>query len=391
VHDNSLHQQEHLRFEDKMGAEPAHQALHVLHGPLNSFIDYIAMVSQGIQNFWHPILSPSILDDASIVSDEEYSPAASPSSLDHSLPTSTLRSTNIDNPPADTNPISGDNVQEDRQIETMHPGPISNKRKNPEGEEGRLFQSRRCKKLRKSLGDRLRQRTIEKEALKAAGFTDSGVVCMMGGVRLGCVEATRQIQDMVGHQYGVSMVCTVIREHDQLLIGLRIFLFKQRSFPVQSIDHPFLFELEVAKIQTLWHILQRNSREQLAGVLYDILAICFRKDYAVSHLFSMAFLEERHPELDSNYWELLQEPGPSGTTTYAEMLAGNGKRPAEQTTGNDNSSLDVEEMSLGYPPSEPGGEDDLLCGRLPRHEGRFRGNPQRVHCPDFVLHGLNMA
>jgi hypothetical protein len=125
---NSLHQQEHLRFEDEMGAKPAYQALHVLHGPLNSFIDYVAMVSQGIQNFRHPVLSLSILDDASLVSDEEYSPAISPSSLDYSLPMSPL--------PDDTDSISSEVVQEDRQIEMMHPGLISNKRKNPDGEEG---------------------------------------------------------------------------------------------------------------------------------------------------------------------------------------------------------------------------------------------------------------
>lgn len=88
-----MHQQEHLRFEDEMGVEPAYQALHVLHGPLNSFVDYIAMVSQGVQNFRHLTLSLSILDNVSTTSDNEYSPAASPTSLDHSLPASTLHST----------------------------------------------------------------------------------------------------------------------------------------------------------------------------------------------------------------------------------------------------------------------------------------------------------
>jgi hypothetical protein len=75
-------------------------------------------------------------------------------------------------------------------METLHQGPVSNKRKNLEGEEGGLFRNGRCKKLRKSPGDHLRRYAIEREALKAAGFTDSSMVHMMAGVRLGCMETT---------------------------------------------------------------------------------------------------------------------------------------------------------------------------------------------------------
>jgi hypothetical protein len=180
------------------------------------------------------------------------------------------------------------------------------------------------------------------------------------------------------------------RVRESFQIDSRTFLHRQRSFPVRAIDHLFLFELEVAKIQTLWHILQRNGRERLAGVLYDILAVHFRKDYAVSHLFSAAFLEERYPELESNYWELLQEPSPLGTITYAEMLARDGKRPVERTHGNGNTSFNVEDMALGYPPSKSGGDIDSQRSASSSHEGKFRGS-HHPHCPDFVPHGPNMA
>jgi hypothetical protein len=177
AHENNLHQQEHLQFEDDMGAAPAYQALHVLHGSLNAFVDYPAMVAQGIQNFRAP--PPFDSTGFSVASDDELDPGASPTSLDHSLPTSAVRSTLNEH----------ETATEDFEIEQLHQGSANNKRKNPDGEEGGLFQNGRRKKLRKSLGDVLRQHTIKREALKAAGFSDTNVIRMMAGVRLGSIEA----------------------------------------------------------------------------------------------------------------------------------------------------------------------------------------------------------
>jgi hypothetical protein len=380
-----------------MGAELAHQALHVLHGPLSSFVDYTAMVALGTQDYRFPDALPFDTIEFMTAPDEELGPTASPTSLDYSLPTSTVRSTAVnEEPPAnETTSVTIDAAWEGIEVEILHQGPVSNKRKNPDGEDGGLFQKGRRKKLRKFPGDRLRKSIIKREALKAAGFTDATAVRMMAGVRLGSVETAHRIEDMVGHRYGVNEASRPGRQDVDVLSYTNVPFPTQRSFPVRLIPHPFLFDLEVAKIQTLWHILQRNGRQHLAGVLYDILSVRLRKDYAVSHLFSAGYLEDNFPELECNYWELLRDTTPARepspfTATFGNSNAGPSQDSAAVDTGVGNASHDS--MSLGYPPSDGGGED--------RHhtpmdrEGKFRdprGSRHHVHCPDFVPHRPDVA
>jgi hypothetical protein len=153
----------------------------------------------------------------------------------------------------------------------------------------------------------MRRTVIKQEAYKATGFTDAHVVRLMAGVRLASVEAAHRIEDMVWHRYRI----TEVRPHEAASFrnvanrGMGNF---QESFPSRLVPHPFLFNVEVAKIQTLWHILRRHGRFQLATLLHDILIIRFRDDYAVSHLLNAGFLDDHYPELASNYWDLLEEP-----------------------------------------------------------------------------------
>jgi hypothetical protein len=256
--ENRAHQDEHLCFEDEMGAEPAHQALHILHGPLSSFVDYPAMVALGTQDYCFPDTIPFDSIEFLTAPDEEFGPAAFATSLDHSLPTSAIRSTveEGESPANGTTTFISDAAWDGVKMEILHQGPVSNKRKNPDGEEGGLFQNGRRKKLRKFPGDRLRQTTIKREALKAAGFTDATAVCMMAGVCLGSVETARRIEDMVGHRYGVNEVRELQHFDFPVMSYIDTLKTTQRSFPVRLVAHPFLFDLEVAKMQTLWHILQ---------------------------------------------------------------------------------------------------------------------------------------
>jgi hypothetical protein len=157
-------------------------------------------------------------------------------------------------------------------------------------DEGRLFQNNQNKKL-------------------PAGFADTNTMQMMEGVWLGGIEMAQQIEDMVSHWYGVSKVQVLSYFVRGILTLLGVGLFVQQSFPVWFMNL-FLFDLEVAKILTLWHILQHNGCEQLACVLYDILLVPLEKDYVVAHLFSAEYLEDKFPKLQNKYWELLHKPTP---------------------------------------------------------------------------------
>jgi hypothetical protein len=315
VYEGGLHQLDHLHFEDDMGAEPAHQALRALHGPLNAFVDYTAMAAQGDQDFQHP--SPLPFDFARLppVSDDAPDELSTSTSLDHSLPTSVERTTLSTIPEVAEGQGDGDVVilvdasQEGIRMDLLHPGPSSNKRKTPADEREPPYQNGRRKKLRKFTGDLLRQTIIEREAYKATGFTDAHVIRMMARVHLASVEAAHRIEDMVWHRYGITAVCPPLslffRASDNSTHGGGF----QESFPAKLVQHPFLFDVEVAKIQTLWHVLQRHNRTQLAGLLHDLLSIRLRDEYAVSRLLTARFLDDHYPELASNYWELLSEPG----------------------------------------------------------------------------------
>jgi hypothetical protein len=212
---------------------------------------------------------------------------------------------------------------------------------------------------------------------------------------------------MVGHRYGVSEVRMLFDTLGNILTFLGAELPNQRSFPVRFIDHPFLFDLEVAKIQTLWHILHRNGREQLASVLCDILSVRLRKDYAVGHLFSAGYLEDNFPELESNYWELLRGPTDSYNTTFSATAASppQGSSRAHSEPCASSSSLpessaaraesSAEENAFGFQlPGELDDDNPSQQRAYSDHDSRFRDERQirfHVHCPDFVPHGPDVA
>ncbi|KAF8191684.1 hypothetical protein K438DRAFT_1970667 [Mycena galopus ATCC 62051] len=135
------------------------------------------------------------------------------------------------------------------------------------------------------------------EARKAAGMADERAVRLMAGVRLAVLEALQRVEDMVWHRYGIT----------------------EFAFPDKLIRHPFLHPLEAAKLQVLWHILQRNGRDNLADAVHEILSIRLHKDYAVSAFFNAASLDESYPERDWDYWHLLGKetlsPSTSAITT----------------------------------------------------------------------------
>ncbi|KAJ7862598.1 hypothetical protein B0H14DRAFT_3444551 [Mycena olivaceomarginata] len=127
---------------------------------------------------------------------------------------------------------------------------------------------------------------MRKKTIKATGLSDGTVVRFMAGVRLAILEAGRRIEDMVWHRYGIT----------------------DHSIPVCFLHHPLLFDVEVAKLQTMWHILQRNGRIKLADTLHELLSIKLRNEYVVSHILNAGYLDYNYPEYGLNYEDLLDNP-----------------------------------------------------------------------------------
>ncbi|KAJ7735338.1 hypothetical protein B0H16DRAFT_1731375 [Mycena metata] len=83
---------------------------------------------------------------------------------------------------------------------------------------------------------------------------------------------------------------------------------EMRSFPAFFTHHPLLHDIEAAKLQVLAHLLQRQGCEGPATLLYEILAVRLRDEYAISHLLNAGYLGNNFPEEMSHYWELMGGP-----------------------------------------------------------------------------------
>ncbi|KAF8173215.1 hypothetical protein K438DRAFT_1981062 [Mycena galopus ATCC 62051] len=301
VREGNEYQRDHRRFENEMGVEPLHQAVQALHGPLSFFVDYLAMAGQGVKEIISAAFPPPPFHMSTFPvepnmephcgsepSDELPSPIAAPTSLDYSLPSTLGRPIGSS---ALANSATSDGEWEEVIIEPLSTGP--RKRKHPDGEEGGLNQQGHRRKTRKFHGDSLRQTVIEREAL---------------------LEALRRIKDMVWHRYGVT----------------------EFAFPDKLIRHPFMFPLEAAKLQVLWHILQRNGRDILADAIHEVLSI-------------------QLPEHDWEYWHLLDEEHPQSLYLRNFDIT-------------DYSSNSGSMGGLEYPPSEDGPAADVDGVGVGHHE-----------------------
>ncbi|KAJ7709139.1 hypothetical protein B0H14DRAFT_3642281 [Mycena olivaceomarginata] len=296
----NAHRLTHLQHEDEMGSEPANAALRALHGPLSKFVDYVAMAAEGVTNLHHPP-SPPPYSVSLFVDTPNESPHgnSAPTSLDFSLPITARLPVS-----AECSTQAGQSYEQEgsagQVVSTLESGAdagkrgvegggsemrpkVGTKRKLSDGEaaEGEDRDGTRKRKSPKTM--------LNREAVKATGLTDDNVVHLMAGVRLALLETGSRLEDMVWHRYGVT----------------------DRFFPSRYLHHPLLFDLEVAKMQTIWSILQRNGRVHLADKLHELLSIRLRNEYVVSHVLNAGYLDFNYPKGETNYWDLLEDPDES--------------------------------------------------------------------------------
>ncbi|KAJ6502686.1 hypothetical protein DFH09DRAFT_1102350 [Mycena vulgaris] len=150
--------------------------------------------------------------------------------------------------------------------------------------------------------------------LKVARLTDDSVFRSLAGVRRAILEGLRRIESLVWQRYGVA----------------------EFNFPDVYVRHPLLYDSEAARMHTLWSVLHNQQRYTLAGLLFEILTIRLRDDFAISHLLNAGFLDSQYP--DAQYWELLP---------YAETNPYD--YPVYENSDSDDEMLGFE---LQYPDSE---------------------------------------
>ncbi|KAF8130430.1 hypothetical protein K438DRAFT_1999408 [Mycena galopus ATCC 62051] len=365
LYDSALKQLDARRFEDDFGSEPAEKALRILHGPLRRFVDYAAMAAEGERSLQdtapHQYRPLSPISESDAPSDDSPGPVQSPTSLDFSLPTHGLMhpahfaASSMLPPlvafsgyvPLEDNhsaePIESSSGSEEegdatrigvgidlrRLPEGVSSPAIDRKRKNPDGDaEGEFQQGRRQRAFGKFRGDDLWRNVVEKEALKAAAARAVAAatpedIRYFGGIRLAILAMSHFLEEVCWRLYGID----------------------ETSFPDKFLHHPLLHDLEAAKVQTLWTVLQRQGRERLANNLHELLSLRIRSDIIDIHLLDAKHLDECYPEQDARYWDLLRDPYVA-PVTRAEFAA----HMDFNDSGSDDS--DDEEMRLGYPNSE---------------------------------------
>ncbi|KAJ7485464.1 hypothetical protein FB451DRAFT_1168731 [Mycena latifolia] len=116
----------------------------------------------------------------------------------------------------------------------------------------------------------------------------------------------------------------------------------QRHFPVEFIRHPLLFDVEAAKLHTIYSVLHKHHRYELATLLRDVLTIRFKNEFAMSHVLNAHFLEGQYPAAYHRYWELLPIPE-SANYVYDES--------STSDASSDESESGWNAYDLQYPPN----------------------------------------
>ncbi|KAJ7800362.1 hypothetical protein B0H14DRAFT_2616286 [Mycena olivaceomarginata] len=244
----------------------------------DKFVDYVAMAAEGVTNLHHPP-SPPPYSVSLFVDTLNKNPHGSslPTSLDFSLstaahlPVSAECSTQVGQGYEEegfagqvvgTLASGADTGKGDAEGEGAEMRPKTGTKQKlsdgeaAEGEDHNGTRKRKSPKTSKFFGDSLRRKVLNREAVKVTGLTDDNVVRLMAGVRLALLETGSRLEDMVWHRYRVT----------------------DRFFPSRYLHHPLLFDLEVAKLQTIWSILQCNGRVHLADKLHELLSIRLRRN-----------------------------------------------------------------------------------------------------------------
>ncbi|KAF8204265.1 hypothetical protein K438DRAFT_1964626 [Mycena galopus ATCC 62051] len=339
AYDKALAQLDARRYEDEAGSEPIEMALQILHGPLRSYIDYEAMAAEGIASLQHlapltpphsPPYSPLNLPmtPSSLISDDTSDPTQSSSSLDHSLPST---GSEITTPPDTTGPSLDQVIVADipalrggeqpivledfldRGIDIHLREPRTLKRKHPHDEDNSQ-EGRRLRIFSTLLNCSFRIYRANAWN-KKAGTLGGGDFRLFAGVRLGGIEGVRRMEDTASNLYGIN----------------------EQSFPTKYNPHPLFHAFEAAKMHAVWMILQREGRTRMADNLHELLSIRLCDEFTSAQSITLKSLDNRYPEHECNYWELLRDPSES-TSPYTYVSDDDSDSDSDMDDSSDYSS-----------------------------------------------------
>ncbi|KAJ7905741.1 hypothetical protein B0H14DRAFT_2554196 [Mycena olivaceomarginata] len=395
IYKGKAHQQTHLHFEDEMGCGPANCALRALHGPLSTFVDYAAMAAEGISDLHCPSPPPYGLDNHPPIPDDTPDSDSSSASLDPSLPGRSLPLA-VSAECSTVEDEAGSGIPDDFEAVDVQQS-VGSKHKNPDGETGGLNQQGMRKKTSKFVGDSLRCMVLNREAVKATGLSDGTVVRFMAGVRLAILEAGRRIEDMVWHRYGITDVHESWPWKTGAAANFRHDGMFQHSIPTRFLHHPLLFDVEVAKLQTMWHILQRNGRIKLADALHELLSIKLRNEYVVSHILNAGYLDYNYPEYESSYKDLLDDPETLSNyrRTFSEYQMHQYDADSEDQDSESSGGFlypGVGDEEAFYSPCDRHGRRFCrVCGSRRSDEARIQEHLRTYMAPDPNINALGLA
>ncbi|KAJ7794950.1 hypothetical protein B0H14DRAFT_3496554 [Mycena olivaceomarginata] len=288
----SAHQLTHLQHEDEMGSEPANAAL------------------QGVTDLRHPP-SPPPYSVSLFVGAPSESPQgnSSPTALNFSLPLTTQL------------PVSDRTSELSNPVGTRERGDIEG-----EGSETRLKVGMKRKLSDGEAEEGMRKRK-EPENHNGPHRRQSGA------------PDGRRTSGAAGNWFAAGGPSLA-----------------SRFFPSCFLHHLLLFNLEVAKMQTLWSILQRNGRVYLADKLHELLSIRLRNKYVVSHVLNAGYLDFNYPEGEANYWDLLEDP--DNISTHHRTFSENQVYEHSSEAGERLSEDDDVSKGLQYPATDDESSDD---------------------------------
>ncbi|KAJ6473097.1 hypothetical protein C8R45DRAFT_1103686 [Mycena sanguinolenta] len=300
-----------------MGLDPANLTLRMIYGPLRPYVDFLAMAAEGLEDL-HQYSSSSSTAADHVISDDEPRHA---SSLDGSLPSSM---------PRDAAYGEEDVAVGQKRKALPNDSPPANG----------------WKRIRRADLDAWGRAIVRRGSTE---LTDREVTCLFAGVRLGILETAWRLEDIMWSQYEVNSVRTlqnIFRRNMADESGFRA----QGCFPTNYVRHPLLHEYEAAKMQTVWYVLHRYGRYELADKLRELLSIRLRANCSKLEHVNAAYLEQHYPEADNDFYDLLRQdsdPLPLG-------------RGGTEESSNDGASEASDgDLRLRYPDSESEQEIDF--------------------------------
>jgi hypothetical protein len=301
------HQLEHNLNENFIDGQPIRHAFEVLHGHLHEYIDYPAMAAKGLERL-RVLSAVSVgLRPLPLIPPTPPNFSQSPTSLDFSLPTPPTEPSATTAPPViiDTTISVAGVVKTNPDVREDN----GNKRKSPDDERAGQTQEGPRKRFRKFQGDLLRRMVLKRAAFQAAIHTISPIVVQyFAGIRLAFMEGLRLIEGMAWHRYGIDEVRGYYVAAERFRTHQQRNHRAQEDFPMGFNHHPLLTDVEVAKYHAVYSVLHKQERYEMAGLLFDVLSLRLRPDYALAHLISPRNLDPQYPSAYTQYWELLPYP-----------------------------------------------------------------------------------